>query len=241
MAAYDMLAKAYDKLMYDAEYDKWAQYINSFLNSKNAVIYEAACGTGSISCRLEKTGHKVIASDISQAMLVKAAAKARQLGCDIIFIQQDMRDINVVNRVDAVVCACDGPNYIDTNGLRMFAKSAFSALKEGGVLLFDISTRAKLSSMDKQVYFDENDDITCIWQSEYEHSLHKLNIDVILFMREGRLYNKYCETHVQYAHDLQKVKNILKSTGFKTTDAFEFMTASPCVKGTQRAQFVCRK
>lgn len=241
MEAYSMLAKAYDKLMHDVDYDKWAAYIDRLLCRRNAVIFETACGSGSISCRLNKLGHKVTASDISQAMLEKASEKARQLSCDITFIQQDMRKLNVGNCVDAVVCACDGPNYIDIRGLRLFAQSAYAALKEGGSLLFDISTRAKLAAMDKQVYFDESDDITCIWQSVYEHDRHKLIIDVVLFQREENLFKKYCETHVQYAHDTLEVIKILREAGFSKVDVYEFLTESQHSPDTQRVQFVCRK
>ncbi|MFA5676057.1 MAG: class I SAM-dependent methyltransferase [Christensenellales bacterium] len=241
MEAYGALAKAYDTLMYDIDYDKWAAYIDRLIGRANASVYEAACGSGSISCRLEKKGHKVTAADISPAMLEKASEKARRLSCDITFICQDLKDISVGNSVDAVVCACDGPNYIDMSGIRLFADGAHKALKAGGALLFDISTRAKLKATDKQVYFDDGDDITCIWHNKYDNDRHISTVDIVLFLREGRRYNKYCETHALYAHDIIEVSESVRDAGFAQVDIFEFMSEKVCSPNTNRAQFVCRK
>ncbi len=241
MKAYDMLAKVYDKLMYDIDYDGWAKYIDELLNRKNAAIFEAACGSGSISCALSLLGHRVVASDISHSMLEQSAHKARKSGCDIIFVQQDMRNIKVGNRVDAVVSACDGANYVDKEGLRQFACGAYNAVKKGGMLLFDMSTSAKLAAMHKQLYYDDSDDVTCIWQGEYDTDKKMLATEVTLFVREADVYKKYCETHLLFAHEVREVTEMLYGAGFENVSVYEFMTKKPYDKDTQRAQFVCSK
>lgn len=241
MEAYSHLASVYDRLMDDVDYQMWAANIHELIGRKNARVFEAACGTGNITQRLCGYGHTVTAADSSAAMLEIASQKAREAGCAVTFVRQDMRDIAVGNKVDAVVCACDGPNYIDENGLCRFSQSAFVALKPGGVLLFDVSTREKLSAMDGQVYFDDGDDLTCVWQNSYDAHAHTLKMDVVLFVREAEHYRKLNETHVQYAHDAEAIKRILCETGFGDICVYDGFTRSECTASSQRAQFVCRK
>jgi len=241
MEAYTALAAFYDKLMDDADYDRWAAYLNTLIGRKNARIYEAACGTGNIACRLMAFGHQVVASDSSAKMLSVASQKAREQGCPVTFVRQDMRDFCVGNKVNSVVCACDGPNYLDTEGLESFAASAFDALTQGGVLLFDLSTRAKLEALDGQVYFDDRDDVTCIWHNTYDKAACSLKMDVTLFAREGSLYAKHSETHLQYAHEVQSVIKVMQQAGFAAAEVFECFSHKTLREDSQRAQFICRK
>ena len=241
MDAYSHLAACYDRLMDDVDYNMWAAYIGELIRRRNARVFEAACGTGNIAQRLCGYGHTVTAADTSAAMLEIASQKARAAGCAVNFVRQDMRDIAVGNKVDAVVCACDGPNYIDEDGLRRFVRSAFGALKPDGVLLFDVSTRQKLSGMDGQVYFDDDEDLTCVWQNSYDTNAHTLTMDVVLFVREAEHYQKLSETHVQYAHDTKHIELVLKEAGFGDICVYECFTHRECTASSQRAQFVCRK
>lgn len=241
MEAYEYLAQVYNELMNDVDYDLWGAYIRSLLGFEGGHIFEAACGTGNISNRLYDMGYDMIAADVSDAMLREAAQNARKMGRDIMFVNQDMRSIHVGNKVRAVVSACDGANYIDEQGLKSFASSAFNALKNGGLLLFDISTRAKLAQMDKQVYYDDSDDVTCIWRNAFDAQKGVLRMDVTLFVRKGELFERYSETHVQYAHTLDNVRHIMLSAGFAQADVYEFPTNNVCTDAAHRAQFVCRK
>lgn len=241
MNAYSILAKTYNELMADVNYDAWAAYIHSLIGKKDARIYEAACGTGSLTCRLYDLGHDIIASDISADMLREAVKTAREAGRDITFVQQDMRSLEAGRKVDAVVCACDGVNYIDKQGLGQFAQSAYRVLKDGGQLLFDISTKAKLLSMDSQIYFDDSDDVTCIWKNTVSQQCGTLTMDVTLFIKQGSLFERFSETHVQYIHEINTVRRILEQAGFSEIRAMAFLTTEPCSDTAQRAQFVCRR
>lgn len=241
MEAYQYMAQVYNELMYDVDYSAWAEYLHGFLSSIKAEnVYEAACGTGNITERLYDFGYNLVASDISTEMLKTASQRARISGRDIIYIQQDMRRIEVGNRVDAVVCACDGPNYINEDGMNSFAASSYQALKTGGVLLFDISTRHKLKDiMDGQVYFDDGDDAACIWSNTFADQT--LKMDITLFIRRGELFERFTEQHTQYAHDIEKVRQQMLNAGYAKVDALECFTQKPYGGSSERVQFVCTK
>ena len=241
MNAYRFLAKTYNELMSDVDYGTWAAYIHNLIDKSGARIYETSCGTGSLTCRLYDLGHDIVASDISADMLREAAQAAREAGRDITFVQQDMRSLEAGRKADAVVSACDGVNYIDAQGVRQFAGCAYRALKDGGLLLFDISTKAKLLSMDGQIYFDDSDDVTCLWKNKFDAQAGTLTMDLTLFVRQGELFERFSETHVQYAHETDDLRCMIKQAGFSNVDVYEFLTKGPCTDTAQRAQFVCRK
>lgn len=242
MQAYEYLSQVYNELMSDVDYGKWTSYLDGFLKRYSVKsIFETGCGTGAVTCALYKLGYDITASDISPEMLKTASENARKRGCDITFVLQDMRSIEVGNKVDAVISACDGPNYLDPPGLKSFAQSAFGALNERGVVLFDISSGYKLRRMDGEVYFDDGDDASCIWQNTYDISSGSLLMDLTLFIRRGELFERFSEQHTQYAYDADFVKQIFLSAGFEDVLSFECFTDNAPNEKTDRIQFLCCK
>ena len=240
MGAYQYLAGVYDLMMEDVDYDAWAAYLHGLLARSGAKrIFEAACGTGEITRRMYDLGYDIVAADTSEAMLRIAEEKARKDGCGVRFVLQDMRYIETARPMDAILCVCDGVNYIDATGVKEFVHSAYAALKLGGLLLFDISTRCKLQGMDAQVYFDDAEDAACIWTNQYDDAAGALQMDVTMFIRQGELFERRSERHVQHAHSVDALKAIMHSAGFSRVDAFEAFTECPVTARTQRAQFVC--
>ena len=243
MDAYSHLSDAYDALMADVDYNEWAGYLHALLKKANVKrVYEAGCGTGSMTFALYRRGYDIVASDISPAMLKTAKTRARREGLDILFVIQDMKHITVGNSVDAIVCVCDGPNYLNEDGLSLFASSAYNALQEHGVLLFDISTKYKLAGlMDGEVYFDDSDDTVCVWKNHYDQERGTLVMDVTLFLRRGELFERFDEQHVQYAHDTENVRKIMLSAGFSSVEALEWPTFQNHRENAERVQFICTK
>jgi SAM-dependent methyltransferase len=227
--------------MADVDYDAWAFYIDRLLGKKELRLFEAGCGTGSLTGRLFDRGHNIVASDISGEMLDIAMEGARRHGRDIVFLQQDMRHISAGRPFDAVLCACDGPNYLDADGLAAFFGAAFKMLIPGGRLLFDISSARKLRAMNGEVYYDDSDETTCIWHSRFDEARRTLTMDVTLFTRRGPLYEKSTERHIQHAHEAADVKEALTTAGFVHTDIYEAFTTDAVTEKSDRIQFVSRK
>lgn len=233
---YHEFAAVYDRFMDDFDYPKWAEYYLEILNAQGfdgGEICECGCGTGSISIELLKRGIKLISSDISEDMLRIAADKARRAGVRARFVREDMRRIALPHTVSAVICACDGVNYLTTPGdVRMFLSSAAKALKPGGVLAFDISSRHKLENVLADGFFgEEREDAAYLWQNTLDAQKHIIDMDITFFVMErGGLYRRFAERQTQRAHSADEIAAWLSECGFECISVF-----GDCTKEAPRA------
>lgn len=219
---YDDFAGIYDELMDDYDYDAWSEYyltlIRNALGALPARAAECACGTGSLTVRFAKAGLNVIGVDLSSSMLRRAEEKARRWGVDSGFVHQDMKKLTLPRRVGAILCTCDGVNYLTSAGdVKMFLKRAYEQLLPGGVLCFDCSSRYKLENVMGDAFFgEERDGVAMLWQNALHRESHILTMDVTFFVREddGR-YRRFREQHRQRAHSEQEITAWLKETGFE--------------------------
>ncbi len=233
MPAYEALADLYDALMDDVDYDAWAEYYLALIGRAGvspAALCDCACGTGSMSVRFAGRGVKVTGVDISEAMLEKAQAKARQYGVRAMFVRQDMCALRLPRPVDALVCACDGVNYmLDDKCLSGFSARARDALRPGGALAFDISSPWKLKNTIGNNFFGEDrDDVTVFWANQYDARAQTVAMDLTFFVRRpDGLYRRTDESHVQKAHDPDHLCRLLAQNGFGRVTLFGDRTFDP--------------
>ena len=244
--SYVFLSKVYDELMYDTDYDTWAAYIDTLIKKRirsHADLFEAGCGTGNISIRLRKKGYHVIATDISEEMLDIASEKARELLSDVQFVKQDMRELKSEKKKDVVLACCDAVNYlINEKDLCSFFYSANNILKPNGILLFDISSEYKLKSiLGNEFFFEDGEDVTYFWQNTLNEDDETVKMDITLFISEDNIYRRFDETHVQRAHNAEKIKQLLSQCGFGQVYAYSFLSENEYHKTDERIQFCATK
>ncbi|OQB24111.1 MAG: Glycine/sarcosine N-methyltransferase [Firmicutes bacterium ADurb.Bin182] len=241
---YTILAKLYDPFMADVDYDSWAAYIKRFLpGGGRLVIADCACGTGELTVRLAASGHTLIGIDKSAEMLETASQKARARGLKIPFIKQDIRRFELHKKVDAVICTCDGVNYLSSREqVRRFFDAAYNALKPGGLLIFDISSRYKLSAvLGNNTFANDDEAHSYIWQNAYDESNKLLEMSLTFFIKKGELYERSKEVHIQRAHSAAEIENALSSAGFYLSGVYGGFTTEPPDKEAERIQFVAAK
>lgn len=241
MNMYGKFAKLYDGLMRDVDYDAWAKYLCALLPPSGQVA-DCACGTGEISLRLSRAGYAVTGIDISREMLAIAQEKAREAGRRIPFVCMDMRRLQLHKPVDAIVCACDGVNYLTSReGVRAFFDAAYACLKPGGRLLFDISTRYKLSTiLGCNTFAEDEEERAYIWKNCYDPESKLLEMRLTFFAKDGDAYTRFCETHIQRAHSETELLHALASAGF-TASVYEAFTMDEPVNDAERVQFAAVK
>ncbi|MDO4565206.1 MAG: class I SAM-dependent methyltransferase [Clostridia bacterium] len=244
---YGEFAQYYDRMMHDVDYDRWAEYldglIRAFKTGDGATILDCACGTGSITLRLNLKGYEMIGADRSEEMLREAQTKARAAGCRIPFVRQDMKALAIHRPVDVVNCSCDGVNYLlGFEELRDFFRAANSCLKTEGLLLFDCSTEYKLKNiLGNNFMAEDGEGYTYLWQNRYRPKARLLEMELIFFVLEGELYRRFDETHLQRAHRQGEITAALEDCGFEALAVYDAFTNAEPDEKAARIQFAARK
>lgn len=224
MEAYRGFASIYDLLMDDFDYPAWANYYLKLLARSGVEpvsICECACGTGALTMHFAKAGKKIIGVDLSQEMLELAAEKARIRGVQVQFVCQDMARLQLPRSVDAIICGCDGVNYLTSDKrVRSFFDAACAALRPGGALAFDVSSAYKLKNvLGDRFYGEERDEVAYIWQNSLTGDI--VDMDITFFIREeGELYRRVTEHHRQRAHEVENLVKLLGEAGFENVRVY---------------------
>ena len=247
MAAYSDFAGIYDLLMDDVDYPTWAAYYLQLLESAGVVpgkLCDCACGTGAMSVEFAARGIRVIGADISGEMLEQAQRRARQSGVQAMFVEQDMCALQLPRPMDALVCACDGVNYLtDDDRLNRFFTRAHQSLRDGGALAFDISSAWKIEHVLGDNFFgEERDDVAYLWSNRFDPSARTVTMDLTFFVRErGGLYRRFTEVHTQKAHDEGHLVGLLEANGFSDIRVYGDRIFEQPGEAEQRLHFICKK
>ena len=237
---YQDFAEIYDELMYDVDYESWAEYyarLLSIYDVHEGKLCECACGTGGLTLPLHRMGFQMTGVDQSREMLWQASQKARKQGIAMPFVQQDMKALNLHRPMDAVLATCDGVNYLLTEeDLLSFFRAAKRSIRPGGALIFDVSTPYKLKQiLCSRLLWDDRDHITYLWQNTWHEQTKTVDLDLCFFIREnGDQYRRMEEHQTQRAWDPQTLKEMLWRAGFRTVSFYGDMTLNPAQDQNQR-------
>lgn len=248
MDAYTSFARVYDMFMDNVPYEEWCDYITGLLKEygiSNGLVLDLGCGTGSMTELLAARGFDMIGVDCSEDMLEIALEKRMASGRDILYLQQDMRNLELYGTVRAVVCLCDSINYLlDVQDLETVFRLVNNYLDPGGIFIFDLNTEYKYRELLADRTIAENrDEGSFIWDNYYDEESRINEYDLALFipaeeadagkMGEGAgpdcetgaasgsgtsgegLYRKYQETHFQRAYTLDEIREALERAGME--------------------------
>lgn len=247
--AYTSFAEVYDLFMDNVPYDRWADGLDSLLKkylpsgiAGKPLVLDMGCGTGQITRRLRDCGYDMTGVDGSDEML--EIARSHETDDSILYICQDMRELDLFGTYHAVVSVCDCINYITDRGdlLEVF-KRVNNFLDPGGIFIFDINTLYKYEKELADNTFAENrDEGSFIWENGYDPDT-KLNIyDLTLFIREkdGR-YNKFFEQHVQRGYSREDIEALLKESGLELIEVPDTDTLSEPRDDSEKLTFIARE
>lgn len=245
MNAYAELAKSYDRLTNDVDYQAVVAFYQEILKKENLSPHTAvdlACGTGSVALLLAKAGMNVTGVDMSAEMLCVASQKASEQELSIQFVCQKLQNLTMPRGVDLAVCALDSLDYIlDPGDCQQALHRIYRAMNPGGCFIFDVNTPQKLRAMDGQVFLDEDDDVYCVWRGEFNEQTNICTYGMDLFQRYGNVWRRSFEEHQEYAYTEAQLRQYLKNAGFTHIRVYGDRTFEKPAENTQRIYFKCRK
>ena len=233
----------YDAFMADVPYESWAAYLNDVLSQKvekGGIVLDLACGTGNITLKLAKMGYDMIGVDMSEDMLAEANRKAYEDGLSILFLAQDMQELDLYGTIDAAVCVCDGLNYIlNEEGLAKVFNRVKLFMNPGGIFIFDMNTEYKFKKTYADRSFEANtaDGAWYTWDNLYDED-KKINEYSMTFFESEDDDEPFIETHYQKAYDTQAICKMILDTGFSSVKIFDDYTKGDVHENTARVVFV---
>ena len=243
--AYRELAKSYDRLTSDVDYQATVDFYDQILAREGLTprtAVDLACGTGSVALLLVQKGLHVTAVDMSCDMLTAAQQKAAEANLYPQFVCQPLQELQLPRGVDLAVCALDSIDYIlDPKDCREAFRRIYKALNPGGCFIFDVNTPEKLRAMDGQVFLDEDDDVYCVWRGEFDEESNICSYGMDLFQRDGDGWLRSFEEHQEYAYSAQQLEEYLRSAGFTSIRVYGDRTFDPPKAGEQRIYLKARK
>ena len=246
MDAYTSFAQVYDLFMDNVPYEEWAAYVRGILTEYgigSGLVLDLGCGTGSLTECLARAGYDMIGVDSSEDMLEIAMDKRGRSGLDILYLLQDMREFELYGTVRAVVSICDSMNYIlDYADLGQVFRLVNNYLDPGGIFIFDLNTEYKYEAlMGSRTFAEDREDGSFIWYNEYSPEDHINEYDLTLFVREGKLFRRFQETHYQRAYSPAEVRRAAAEAGMEFEACWDAFSRDPVKPDSERMYMVFRE
>ncbi len=257
MDQYTDFAKVYDEFMDETPYKEWASYVSQLIScygiskpyKKDAkeewqpdvdeseeellmqeqnLVVELGCGTGSFTEEMAKLGFDMIGVDNSGDMLGIAREKMEESGHEILYLEQDMCELDLFCTAGTIVSVCDSINYLieDEQILKAFTK-VNNYLYPGGLFLFDFNTLHKYRDVIGETTIAENrEDSSFIWENYFDIETNINEYDLTIYKKikdsgEKELFERYMETHLQRGYTLDEMKRAVEESGMRFITAID--------------------
>ena len=240
MSCYETLALYYDRLTADVDYRGFADRYESAFAADGGpfhLLLDLCCGTGSLSLEMSRRGYELISVDASEQMLMEAREKCENLPVPPLFLLQDVADLDLYGTVDAAFCSLEGINYLSPAQLEALLQRLPFFVRPGGLFLFDLRAPDYLESLNGDTFVDEDDEVFCLWRADFDTELGALVYGMDIFSREGRLWRRSREEHIEYAHGTQQLSELFAAHGFTdfTVEEAEDRLFVSCRRSTSSA------
>ena len=248
---YGALARVYDRLNADLDYEAWADFIEAsfrqYLPSKPELVLDLACGTGTMTRTLSARGYDMIGVDGSADMLSEAYSRGTGEG-KILYLCQDMRAFELYGTVGAVVSCLDSINYLLTEeDLLATFSGVHNYLDPDGLFLFDVNSPYKFAEIygnHAYVLEDETPEggaIYCGWQNEYDAESGICDFWLSIFEEsEDGQYSRSDEHQRERCYSIDTLRALLEQAGFEWLGVFGDFEFSTPTDVTERLYIATR-
>ena len=217
------------------------------LQEQNLVV-ELGCGTGSFTEEMAKLGYDMIGIDNSGDMLGIARKKMEEAGLDIMYLEQDMCELDLFCTAGTIVSVCDSVNYlIEDEQIRKAFTKVNNYLYPGGLFLFDFNTLHKYRDVIGNVTIAENrEDCSFIWENFFDIETNINEYDLTIFVKKKdagaeELFERSMETHLQRGYTLEEMKEFVEEAGMTFITAIDADTHEEPTEESERIYILARE
>lgn len=260
MKTYQDFAEVYDELMDNVPYEKWGERLDMLiqrygvskperdsedvLESERNLVVDLGCGTGTLTELMYQKGYDMIGVDASESMLDIALKKREESGSEILYLEQDMRELELYSTVGTVFSVCDSLNYIlEEEDLLDVFKLVNNYLYPGGIFIFDFNTDYKYRQVIGETVIAENrEDCSFIWENFYDAEEEVNECDLTVFVRqEGENFRRFQETHLQRGYTVAQMRELVERAGMELLKLLDADTGDEVSDNSERVYVVARE
>lgn len=227
--------------------------IKSLRLKKGARILDLACGYGRHSIPLAKRGYQVTGIDFSGYFIRLAKKNARKEGVQVEFIKNDMRNLNFINKFDAIIHMFTSFGYFkDEKDNILVIQKISHALKPGGKLFMDLANPVLIFK-----HMIERDTEKKQSRLATKGRIRSLSNGLQVFLKEEldpvtmrwfiiREWNEKGKTHKNYTSDIRlysfsELKHLLEENGFRIQKVWGNFDGSPFDINSNRMLILAQK
>ena len=265
MEAYTDFAMVYDTFMDETPYEQWCEFLMELfrkygaqkddtrqenravmdnLRQERNTVLDLGCGTGTLTELLARRGYDMIGVDLSEEMLRIAVDKRERSGLDILYLCQDMRELELYGTVGAAVSVCDSVNYLlEEDDVVQTFRLVNNYLYPEGLFIFDFNTIYKYAEViGDTTIAEDREECSFIWENTYYEEERINEYDLTIFVREeGDRYRRFQETHLQRGYSLKEMRGMVEAAGLLFVDAIDADTHRKVTQESERIYIVARK
>lgn len=260
MNSYQDFAYVYDELMDATPYGEWCEFLvkliekygvskpernaTDVLDSEKNLVLDLGCGTGTLTELLYQKGYDCIGIDNSESMLDIAMEKRAESGSEILYLLQDMRELELYSTVGTIVSVCDSVNYIlEEQELLKTFRLVNNYLYPGGIFIFDFNTDYKYREVIGDTTIAENrEDCSFIWENYYDPEEGLNEYDVTIFVQEeGEHFRRFTETHVQKGYTVEQMEALIEQAGMELLEVLDADTHEAANEVSERIYMIARE
>lgn len=247
MSGYSAFARYYDELTANIDYKRRGEYfheiIKNFKSTKDNILLDLACGTGSISEVMAGLGYDVVGVDNSDEMLGMAIEKKFDSGLNIQYLCQDMRKLDMFGTIDITICALDSINHLSSlNDVRKVFEGVAFFSELNGLFIFDVNTLYKHRQvLANNTFTYETDNVYCVWENTLDPDTDEVRMNLEFFEREDNgMWSRSSDGFSEKAYSEDEIEKLLADCGFELLAKYGDDTFSPPAENSQRIVYAAR-
>ena len=246
---YDILAPIYDGINAEIDYSAWADFIEKIIEreyrGRPELVLDLCSGTGSMTLELARRGYDMTGVDLSAEMLDIARERAEREGLSdkMLWLCQDMRELELYGTVDVAVSCLDSINHLTSSAdLSRCLSLVHNYLIPNGIFIFDVNGKYKFENIyASSTYAMEEKGSVCIWQNDYNPKTKLCDFYITVFSEQadGR-YARYDDAQRERMYTLSTLRRRLESAGFEFIGAYSDFAFTPATDNDERIYIAAR-